>query len=181
LNRHLLETFPDTWGVDLSPARVEYLTAQGIPNVIVGDAENLEIDAAFNTIVAGELIEHLSNPGSFLVSAARHLAPDGTIVLTTPYSQGLPNVLYAWVKYPRTCWNPEHTMWFCPQTLERLAEVAGLKVRSLQLIEDLAPGRTKRWYWLGRKVYPALRWMLPLRMRANRMIAVLEPAHAAEA
>lgn len=181
LHRHLLDSFPDTWGVDLSPERIDYLRSRGIPRLIVGDAEHLDIGDTFDTIVAGELIEHLGNPRSFLESAKHHLRPSGRIVLTTPYAAGLPNVLYAWVKFPKTCSNPEHTTWFCPTTLSRLASLAGLRIRAWRLIEDY-PGGARRWslHWFGTKVYPWIRRILPLRIRANGMLLVLDAGEMRE-
>jgi hypothetical protein len=62
-------------------------------------------------------------------------------VLTTPYPFGLLNVLYALKNFPRTCSNPEHTMWFCPSTMAEVARRAGLRVERWRLIVDLEPGR----------------------------------------
>lgn len=53
-------------------------------NILEGDAEAFELGERFEVIVAGELIEHLSNPGAFLECARRHLKTDGVLVLTTP-------------------------------------------------------------------------------------------------
>lgn len=175
IHQHLLDSYPDTWGIELSHERVEYLRSHGVPNVLVADAEDFQLDMNFDTIVAGELIEHLSNPGRFLLSAAKHLRPDGRIILTTPYAMGLPNVLYAWVKFPKTCSNPEHFVWFCPTTLSKLSRNSGLRVVEWRLIEDFPePGRRGSLNWLGLKVYRLIRWILPSRLRANGMLYVLE-------
>ncbi len=41
-------------------------------------------EGAFNAIVSCEVVEHVANPGSFIATLARHLAPGGVLVLTTP-------------------------------------------------------------------------------------------------
>jgi len=53
-------------------------------DVRLGDAESFDLKETFDVIVAGELIEHLSNPGLFLECAKSHLKSDGLIILTTP-------------------------------------------------------------------------------------------------
>ena len=92
-NRHKLEK---TWlhariksvaahvvGLEKNPEQVEALTRLGY-NIVQGDAESFDLGAQFDVVFAGELIEHLSNPGLFLECAKRHLKPDGVLLLTTP-------------------------------------------------------------------------------------------------
>jgi SAM-dependent methyltransferase len=70
-------------GIDVNREQVEALRSEGF-DVRFGDAESFELEEKFDVIVAGELIEHLSNPGLFLDRARAHLSPGGTLVLTTP-------------------------------------------------------------------------------------------------
>src|SRR3990172_4297548 len=61
-------------GVDIDGSAIEKLRERhSLPNLHVGDIENLNLDfgTAFDVIVAGELIEHLNNPGLLLGSASR--------------------------------------------------------------------------------------------------------------
>jgi 2-polyprenyl-3-methyl-5-hydroxy-6-metoxy-1,4-benzoquinol methylase len=134
LHGHLRAAFDDVWGIDLSPTRIEALRARGYGDIHVADAESFELDRRFNSIVAGELIEHLANPGMFLRRCGEHLAEGGRIVLTTPYPFSYETTAYAWFRYPRTCPNREHTMWFCPKTMERLADLCGFQIRSWRLL-----------------------------------------------
>src|SRR5690242_3640879 len=59
IHGEILRLFPDAWGLDLSSDKIEYLTARGVPNLSIGNAENFSVQKKFDTIVAGELIEHL--------------------------------------------------------------------------------------------------------------------------
>jgi hypothetical protein len=52
-------------GVEVSEPQVGALRAEGF-DVRLGDAETFDLGEGFDVIVAGELIEHLSNPGLFL-------------------------------------------------------------------------------------------------------------------
>ena len=49
-------------GVDFEREEVEKLRAKGY-DVIYGDVETVDMGKTFDVVVAGELIEHLSNPG----------------------------------------------------------------------------------------------------------------------
>ncbi|WP_166263346.1 putative 4-mercaptohistidine N1-methyltransferase [Marinobacter caseinilyticus] len=53
----------------------------------VADACNLGSEySGFNLIFAGNLIDRLRDPRAFLASVHRHLADDGVLVLSTPYT-----------------------------------------------------------------------------------------------
>src|SRR4051812_10240838 len=61
---------------------------------VVGDAHPLPFrDRAFDGVFAGELIEHLPDPGAGMEEFARVLRPGGTLVLTTPNRRRLANVI----------------------------------------------------------------------------------------
>jgi 2-polyprenyl-3-methyl-5-hydroxy-6-metoxy-1,4-benzoquinol methylase/spore maturation protein CgeB len=52
----------------------------------VGDASHLEADDdSFDTILLGEVLEHLDDPQPVLAEAARVCKPDGIVALTTPF------------------------------------------------------------------------------------------------
>ena len=175
LHGRLREAFPSVIGLDLSEENVEMLKAMGYPNLQAGDAQTFQIDGRFDTIVAGEVIEHLENPAQFLTKAHEHLKPDGRLVLTTPYAFGLLNWVYALLRFPRTCINPEHTMWFCPMTIAELSKRAGFSVAHWELILDL-PDRPNAPVALKRAVvwlYERISRVLPLRLRCNGMLFVL--------
>jgi SAM-dependent methyltransferase len=175
LHRTLLDSFPDTWGIDLSQDRVQFLTDHGIRHVFVADAEAFSLDRQFDSIVAGELIEHLGNPRLFLERSVQHLKPGGTLILTTPYVFGLPNLVYAWAKFPRTCSNDEHTSWFCPRTLHTLAHSTGLQITHWRLIYDFPDCRHKAGiYSVASTLYKPLSYLLPVRVAANCSLFVLK-------
>ena len=44
---------------------------------------DVSLDETFDVIIGGEVIEHLSNPGSFLDGIKRFLRPDSKLVITT--------------------------------------------------------------------------------------------------
>jgi hypothetical protein len=76
----------------------------------VADAQDFGLDQNFNTVVAGEVIEHLEDPGRFLACARQHLAPGGRIVLSTAQPFALMNIAYAWYNFPKTCSTPTYAL-----------------------------------------------------------------------
>lgn len=70
-------------GVEISEEQSEALRKKGF-EIITGNAEIVEINDKFDVIMAGELIEHLSNPGIFLDRVKNFLREEGKLILTTP-------------------------------------------------------------------------------------------------
>ncbi len=131
----------------------------------------MDLDRKFDTIVAGEVIEHLSNPGKFLESCKKHLKPNGRLIITTPYPFALMNIVYAILKFPKTCSNPEHTQWFCLSNLRELARRYNYRIVSISLVEDYYPGVPSLPYKL---FVTLIRPLLPKRLRCNAILLVLE-------
>jgi 2-polyprenyl-3-methyl-5-hydroxy-6-metoxy-1,4-benzoquinol methylase len=177
LHERLAERFPRVVGVDRHIDNTRWMAWRGYRWLVVGDAERLPRRGRFDTIEAGEVIEHLANPGAFLESARRLLAAGGRIVVSTPYPFSLLNTLYAFTKFPRTCENPEHACWFCPRTMTVLAGRANLSVVRWELVEDYDSARgSRRYRWFTRAVR-RLPWLFPRRLRCNAMVFVLADAH----
>jgi 2-polyprenyl-3-methyl-5-hydroxy-6-metoxy-1,4-benzoquinol methylase len=160
-------------GLDIDSAGVLELKRRGC-EVIIADGQSLPFQGAFDTILAGELIEHLSNPGDFLRTCRNALTPAGKVVITTPNPFSLMyGLMYA--KNFNRAFNTEHALWLCPQTLAELARRYGFKVRTLLFVDDLASEMVlSRWYRAFAYMWKLLRRLLPNRFR-NTMVAVLEP------
>ena len=84
-------------GLDVDAAGVEQARALGFEAYAI-DAQNRERVAelsigSFETIVAGEIIEHLDAPGPFLEAMLDLAAADSRLVLTTPNAYRLQNFL----------------------------------------------------------------------------------------
>jgi 2-polyprenyl-3-methyl-5-hydroxy-6-metoxy-1,4-benzoquinol methylase len=80
----------------------------------------------FDVVVAGEVIEHLDEPGPFL-RAMRELAkPDGVLLVTTPNAYRLLNFIAPLTGSELV--HQDHTAWHSPQTLRTLLERNGWRV-----------------------------------------------------
>lgn len=172
----LRNRFPRVVGIDIDETNIRTLQALGYRDIYLQSAENFSLPQKFNTIVAGELVEHLASPGLFLERVKAHLAPEGRAIITTPYPFSLLYTLYAFMKFPRTCQNLEHTCWFCPRTLEALAQRIGLRTVQWKLIEDYRFDAPDLPYRAFVKSIAAFRWVIPERLRCNTMLFILEAA-----
>jgi len=158
-------------GLDIDLAGLDEMKRMGF-NVVAGDAQNLEFESTFDTIVAGELIEHLQSPGLFLESCARVLNPRGRVVISTPNVFSVMLGLMYFKNYDRA-FNPEHVAWFCPQTLREMAKRCGFTLTSLHFVDDLEPELvSSRFYKTFVGAWKGIRPLFPSRYR-NTMIAVL--------
>lgn len=105
-------------GIDINKTEIKKMQNEGY-NVQVGDAQELSFDQPFDVIVAGEVIEHLCNPGVFLNKASKNLTDSGRIVLTTPNPDGFAYFRKALLNQKN---NPTHTCWIDPPNLDVLVD-----------------------------------------------------------
>ena len=115
-------------GLDLDAGSIEEIRKMGF-DVMQGNAQNFDLGRKFNMVHAGELIEHLDNPGGFLESAKRHLTEDGVLLMTTPNALRISNFIYASTGGLKV--NAEHTCWFCDTTITTLLERKGFEVTEI--------------------------------------------------
>ncbi len=70
-------------GIDIEEKEIIKMKKEGY-NVICANVETMQLNLKFDVIIAGELIEHLHNPGLFLNTLYEHLRDEGKLILTTP-------------------------------------------------------------------------------------------------
>jgi 2-polyprenyl-3-methyl-5-hydroxy-6-metoxy-1,4-benzoquinol methylase len=109
-----------TVGYDLARA-----DAPGNAELVQGNAEQIDEvlgGRTFDTIVAGELIEHLERPYDFLRRLPKILAPGGRVVLSTPNPVGFPTAWFELTKSHRRFYERGHTYYFAPRWMERMLD-----------------------------------------------------------
>jgi SAM-dependent methyltransferase len=172
LHALLVEAGHSVLGADINQEHISSMAEAGY-EVVYMNAQAIPPEGEkFDTIVAGELIEHLENPGLFLTSCRRRLTPEGRLVLTTPNPFGVMDIL-GYIKNFDHAFNVEHTCWFDAQTIRQLLERCGFRVIELCFVDDLHPETIKRkssrfdyyLYRLFSSVWMAGRWLLPSRFR----------------
>jgi 2-polyprenyl-3-methyl-5-hydroxy-6-metoxy-1,4-benzoquinol methylase len=119
-------------GIDIDDSAIAFLR-QKMPGEIIEhvDAHKLSDyftgEDRFDLIIAGDVIEHLPNPGMFLESCARVLAPTGKITISTVNSFGATRFVKALVFHEAV--HSEHTAYYSHKTMKRLLEMSGLEGR----------------------------------------------------
>lgn len=139
----------DCTGIDLDRESVVQLQERGIfKNVLVANAEALdELDAdlpQFDVAVAGDIIEHLSNPGNMLDGVKRRLKPDGLLLISTPNAFGLPGYLrFIAGRYREGL---QHVLAFNPIVLRQLIDRHGYEITQMWTCHQ--PAAIGRHGWL---------------------------------
>lgn len=135
LHRKIKEVADSVLGVDYLQDEVRKLRAKNY-DIIYGDVtRDLDIDDSFDVIVAGDLIEHLTNFDCFFQNILRLLKSDGVLILTTPnpfYS----DLFFYCIFKKNIIVNPEHTCFIDPITLNQLISRYNLEIEEIYYIKD---------------------------------------------
>lgn len=134
LHAQLARVAEELVGIDASRQGVEAAAGDGY-DVYAADLERPEEVAALglepaDIVLAGELVEHLSNPGAMLDAVRPLVRDEGSLIVTTPNAHALTNVLAGLAG--RELVNSDHVgwqSWWTGQTLLgrhgfRVSEVA---------------------------------------------------------
>ena len=80
----------------------------------------------FDLILAGDIIEHLDNPGTFVESCAEVLADKGALYISTVNTFGIVRFVKCLFRYEAV--HPDHTAYYSHKTLVRLLKMNGFRV-----------------------------------------------------
>jgi SAM-dependent methyltransferase len=125
-----------TVGVEYSPDVAALAVARGVGRIIVGNIENLELDfepTSFDLLIAGHVLEHLSDPWKVLRKLRRLLRIGGQLVGALPnvrhHSVILPLMLKGkWEYQPSGVMDWTHLRFFSCRTALDLLEETGFEV-----------------------------------------------------
>lgn len=126
LHAALKRANPAVVGADVDAAAIAAVAEMGF-EVRRVDAQRDALGGPWDVVVAGELIEHLDDPGAFLDNVGRSLAPAGRLLLTTPNPFYL-NQFFKVLKHGRPQVHAEHRAWFDPATLAVLLRSRGFEI-----------------------------------------------------
>jgi SAM-dependent methyltransferase len=130
LHKALCAKAKNILGLDIDHRGVDFLQDKGF-KVVYADAQDFHLGKTFEVITAGDLIEHLDNPGGFLECVKEHLKPHGVLVLSTPNPFWWKTWIHVLVK-GNSSPHPEHTCWYCECTIAQLLERHGFYIESFE-------------------------------------------------
>lgn len=125
-------------------------------NIIKGDLQDINFDLKkkFDVIVAGELIEHMSNQGVFLDIVRKHMKKNGKFILSTPNAASLGIFIRRVLKlHSGLATSSEHVLLHDEKTLEQVLNLHGFKIIDIIYWQDQSYGKRKYFSPLL-KLYP---------------------------
>jgi 2-polyprenyl-3-methyl-5-hydroxy-6-metoxy-1,4-benzoquinol methylase len=114
-------------GVDIERDQINTLKELGYNVVAVDATSTCDLGEVFDLVFCGDVIEHIDKPVDLLGFASRHLAPNGSILVTTPN----PLAFYFFWKNLRQgplIPNLDHVSWITPTLALELARRSGLSL-----------------------------------------------------
>jgi 2-polyprenyl-3-methyl-5-hydroxy-6-metoxy-1,4-benzoquinol methylase len=111
-------------GVDIDAEGVSVLKERG-HNVVCADASTMDLGRAFDVIVAGEVIEHVSDAHAFLTNLAAHMHEQSVLVVSTPNPFHAKQIRRIY-RHGRPAVHEQHVAWYDPITLQAALRRAGL-------------------------------------------------------
>lgn len=149
-------------GVDIDEKALRMLRAYVDSELICHSAERLhELShlGTFDVVVAGELIEHLSNPGLMLDGAGGLLRKGGSIIVTTPNAFALKFFLHSAFRGVDPS-SDHHTLLFSPKTLRELLTRHGFgSVEVFYSVWTLPSIRSRVYALLARPLFNIRPWL----------------------
>jgi 2-polyprenyl-6-hydroxyphenyl methylase/3-demethylubiquinone-9 3-methyltransferase len=125
-------------GIDASPEVIavarEHAAQHGLDiEYRAGDVQELE--GQFDLVTALEVVEHVAEPGAFVMALAKRLAPGGLLIMSTPNATAMSKLLMITVAegighIPRG--THEFDRFIAPERLKAMLADAGLKCLDLE-------------------------------------------------
>ena len=133
LHGELAKVASELHGLDLDSESISALRRMGFGNLWEGNAENLGQvglpKAHFDVVVAGDLLEHITNPGGMLDGIKPLLGKGGVLLLSTNNAFGINYQVRRWLGMYSE--HPEHVVFYSPETLVHTFERHGYVVKTL--------------------------------------------------
>ncbi|MGB8319888.1 MAG: methyltransferase domain-containing protein [Ignavibacteriaceae bacterium] len=118
-------------GIDIEKTSIKFLQKEyGITDIIEGDLEKLTLyfeKNYFDLVIAGDVIEHISNIGLFFNGAREILLPEGKLIITVPNTFSIKRFLgVIFLRQERN--HPDHLYHFSPMNLQQAAWRFGFEI-----------------------------------------------------
>ena len=162
LHDRLGNTASSLVGVDADSEGVAYFHKLGFTETYVDNVEKLSHPAVctrpYDVIVAGEIIEHLENPGLFLRSLQKLMQPSTELLLTTINAYCFFRFVYYLLGDEMV--HEDHNYYFSPKVLRKLITRCGLDVVDFKhycIGKEIRALNRRRVVWLddfGKALFP---------------------------
>lgn len=116
-------------GLDIDRVGVEKMNAAGYRAIVADvttDTSLFESLGTFDVVVAGEVIEHVPSPQTFLAGAAQFIGTDGELIVTTPNPYAPWRVRAG--QRGHTWENVDHVIYAFPSGIAEMADRCGLRL-----------------------------------------------------
>jgi 2-polyprenyl-3-methyl-5-hydroxy-6-metoxy-1,4-benzoquinol methylase len=117
----LLKTARKVIGIDIDEPSIKFMEHAGIKNLMVDNVENFNIELKyqdFQIILAGEILEHLHNPGLFFKGISGFGNKETEIIITTINTPTLKSFMRALAKKEMV--HHDHVCYYSIKTLSQL-------------------------------------------------------------
>lgn len=137
LVNYLLSLGFNVYGTDASEKGIAIATQTQPGRFFLQDLSSDELpdqlrQFKFDTVISTEVVEHLYNPQAFADFCKRTLAPNGQIIISTPYHGYLKNLVLAlfnkWDSHANPLWLGGHIKLWSRATLSKLLTDTGFTV-----------------------------------------------------
>jgi 2-polyprenyl-3-methyl-5-hydroxy-6-metoxy-1,4-benzoquinol methylase len=144
LHAQLCEVCEECVGVDMDREGIQELKKlmpeqefheMNAEKLLEGEAVS---DRTWDYIVAGDVVEHMDNPGMFFQCARKLIKPGGSILVTVPSTYSAKR--FFWILFTKQEQvHPDHTGYFSESTLFRIGERNGLKIAEIAGFQWINP------------------------------------------
>jgi 2-polyprenyl-3-methyl-5-hydroxy-6-metoxy-1,4-benzoquinol methylase len=117
-------------GIDILEEPVNHLKSLGYDVRMLDATSDLDMGERFERIVIGDVIEHVDDPVKLLKFAARHLAPGGSILCTTPNPFYI-GYMVEMFRHGMVIENAEHVNFIIPSNALEIANRAGVNLTAV--------------------------------------------------
>ncbi|NCP25161.1 MAG: class I SAM-dependent methyltransferase [Erythrobacter sp.] len=121
-------------GVDILEDEVEYLRQRGYDVQTCDATSENDLGKCFETVYAGDVIEHVDNPIGLISFAQRHLADGGSAYISTPCPFWWSNIWLA-IRDGTYVGNVDHIRWVTPVNALEMAHRAGCVLSGYYTVE----------------------------------------------
>ena len=136
-------------GVDLEKDYIKTLKKDYGLDLVFANVQEMDLKRRFEIVTALDIIEHLENPGLFLVNIEKHLTDGGRLILTTPNSFDFGRLVRSVLRFfdnDPNC-HAQHTAWYSPRVITTLLERCGFEVERIDYFSHW-----KRWLLLKKLI-----------------------------